>query len=74
MDTALPAPDRRLWAWAAGGSALVIFAGFAQSFYLKPWFGTPALSPLMLAHGVVMTLWFVLLLTQLRLVARGRTG
>ena len=66
MDATPASPDRRLWAWTAGGSALLVFAGFAQSFYLKPWFGTPALSPLMLAHGVVMTLWIVLFLTQKR--------
>lgn len=57
----------------AGGAALIIFAGFAQTFYLKPFFGAPALSPLLWAHGLVMSLWFVLLLVQLRLVAHGRT-
>src|SRR5687767_13743608 len=67
------APERRLWAWTAGGAALVVFAGFAQTFYLQPLFATPALSPLMVAHGALMTLWFVLLLVQLRLVADGRT-
>jgi uncharacterized membrane protein YozB (DUF420 family) len=66
-------PERRLWAWTAGGAALVIVAGFAPTFYLQPAFGTPALSPLLLAHGIAMTLWLALLLTQLRLVAIGRT-
>jgi hypothetical protein len=66
-------PERRLWAWAAGVAALVIFGGFAQTFYFKAVFGTPVLSPLLLAHGVVMSLWFILLLVQLRLVAVGRT-
>jgi uncharacterized membrane protein YozB (DUF420 family) len=73
VDTSPAAPDRQLWAWAAAGAALIVFAGFAQTFYLKPWFATPALSPLMLTHGVVMTLWVVLLLVQVRLVAIGRT-
>ena len=65
--------ERPLWAWSAGAAALVIFAGFARTFYLKAYFGTPALSPLLLAHGGVMSLWFVLLFVQLRLVAIGRT-
>jgi hypothetical protein len=73
VDSSPAAWDRRLWGWAAAGSALLVFVGFAQTFYLKPWFATPALSPLMLTHGVVMTLWVVLLLLQLRLVAIGRT-
>jgi hypothetical protein len=73
VDRSPAAPDRQLWAWAAAGAALIVFAGFAQTFYLKPWFATPALSPLMLSHGVLMTLWVVLLLVQLRLVAIGRT-
>ena len=67
------ASERRLWAWAAGAAALVIFGGFAQTFYLKAFFDTPALSSLVRAHGVVMSLWVILLLVQLRLVAIGRT-
>ena len=67
------AAERRLWAWAASVAALVIFGGFAQTFYLKAFFGAPVLPPLLWAHGVVMSLWFILLLVQLRLVAIGRT-
>jgi uncharacterized membrane protein YozB (DUF420 family) len=68
------APERRLWTWVASVAALIIFAGFAQSFYLKPFFAGPALSPLLWAHGLLMSLWYVLLLVQLRLVASGRTS
>jgi hypothetical protein len=67
------ASERRLWAWVAGAAALVIFGGFAQTFYLKAIFDTPALSPLVRAHGIAMSLWVILLLVQLRLVAIGRT-
>lgn len=65
--------DRRLYSWAAVVAALIVVAGFAQTFYLKDVFGAPALSALLLALGTIMTFWFVLFIVQLRLVAAGRT-
>lgn len=65
--------ERRLFLWAAVAAALIIFAGFARTFYLKGVFSTPPLSELLFAHGIIMTLWFVLFITQIRLVAAGRT-
>ena len=61
--------ERRLYTWAAVGVCLVVFAGFAKSYYLKGLFGTPELPALRHIHGLVMTLWFGLLLVQARLVA-----
>lgn len=52
--------------------AAVVFAGFAPTFYLNGAFDGPALTPLAQMHGVVFTLWIVLLLVQTRLVAGGR--
>jgi len=63
----------RFYYWTAIFSTLVIIAGFAQTFYLKGLFSTPVLSNLLLTHGLVMTVWFALLITQTRLVAAGRT-
>ncbi len=65
--------ERRLYTWAAAIAALVVFAGFARTYYLKSAFGTPDLSTLKHVHGVVMTAWFTLFLVQVRLVATGRT-
>jgi len=65
--------DRRFYTWAALVAAFVVLAGFAQTFYLKGMFSTPALSELLLVHGIVMTLWFALFIVQVRLVAAGRT-
>ena len=65
--------DRRFYTWAAVASALIVFAGFARTFYLKGMFSTPALSELLLVHGIVMTLWLALFIVQVRLVAAGRT-
>jgi len=57
-------------------AALFIFAvvviGFARTYYLKFFFGTPALPWLVHLHGALMTSWFVLFLTQTCLVATDR--
>ena len=57
----------------AVGTALIVFAGFARTYYLKELFGTRSLTLLLHVHGLVMTLWFVLFLVQVRLVAARRT-
>lgn len=63
---------RRFYVVAALFAAAVIFAGFAPTFYLKALFGTPELSALKLAHGVVFSSWLVLFVTQTWLVASDR--
>lgn len=64
--------ERTLFVAAAVAAVLIIFAGFARTFYLKGAFDAPPLSNLLFAHGVVMTLWMGLFLTQLGLVAARR--
>ena len=71
--TARSLGERRLYTAGAILAALVAFAGFARTYYLKGSFGSPDLSPILHAHGLVMTLWFVLFIAQARLVAAGRT-
>jgi hypothetical protein len=39
---------------------LTVFAGFARTYYLKPYFGSPSLTPLLHLHGLVFTSWLVL--------------
>jgi hypothetical protein len=77
MNTAPPPSrrlfDRRFYSWAAVAVALVVFAGFAKTFYLRALFASPALSNLLALHGTVMTLWIAVFITQTRLVAGGRT-
>jgi hypothetical protein len=66
--------DRRFSTWAALAAALIVFIGFARTYYLKGVFGTPALSSgLVHLHGIVMTLWFALFVVQTRLIAAHRT-
>jgi len=65
--------DRHLYSWFAIVAPLIIFAGFARTFYLQGLSSAPALSTLLLVHGIIMSLWFGLFIVQVRLVAAGRT-
>ena len=53
---------------------LIVFAGFARTYYLRPYFGTPQLTPLLHLHGLIFSSWIVLLLAQTVLVAAKRTA
>lgn len=54
--------------------AAIIFAGFAPSYYLRAWFDTHSLPLLVQVHGLIMTAWVALFVTQVLLVARHRTA
>ena len=66
-------PDRPLFIGTSILVLVIIFAGFAQTFYLRSWFGTPPLSNLLFLHGLVMSAWLTLFLAQTALVELGRT-
>ncbi|PZQ59397.1 MAG: hypothetical protein DI570_16285 [Phenylobacterium zucineum] len=58
---------------AAWISALLVFVGFAPSYYLKGLIqAPPPLSPLTMAHGALYTAWVGLFLAQAQLIAAGR--
>lgn len=63
--------DRRVYILAAGVALLLVFTGFARTFFLKLAFGTPELPLLLHVHGWVMTSWFTLFLVQVSLVESG---
>jgi hypothetical protein len=66
--------DRRLYIWFAVLMPLIVLAGFARTYYLKGFFGNPPLPGLLVhLHGLVMTSWVVLFITQVSLVATRRT-
>lgn len=65
--------DRRIYAWAAIAVPLIVLAGFARTYYLKGFFGTPQLPALVHFHGLVMSLWVLMFVVQIRLVAVRRT-
>jgi hypothetical protein len=66
--------EHRLFLWAAILIALVTFAGFARTYFLRGAFHSPELSVFLHAHGAVMTSWIVLYLVQAILVTRRRVG
>ena len=65
-------PRGNFYTWVAVCTFLIIFAGFARTYYLKILFGTPALPLLLHLHGLIFTLWFALFVIQARLIARHR--
>ena len=76
LDIPIPRPpqERSMYGWAAIVALLVMFAGFAPTYYLKTVLGGEGeLDTMRHVHGVVMTAWFTLFLVQARLVATGRT-
>jgi hypothetical protein len=66
--------DRRFYTLAGLFAAAIILWGFGKTYYLKLAFGTPALSPLLHVHGLVMSAWVALFILQARLVATGRVA
>jgi hypothetical protein len=65
--------ERMFYTGTAVVFLFVVFAGFARTYYLGRYFGTPTLSPLLHLHGFIFTAWLVLLLAQTALVAAHRT-
>ena len=65
--------ERLFYTGMAVAVVTTVFAGFARTYYLRPFFGTPSLTPLLHLHGIVFTSWLVLLLAQTVLVAAKRT-
>lgn len=67
---AKPAKAARPFYVSMGVLALIIvFSGFARTFYLKGWFAHEPLSVLVWSHGLVMSAWMALFFTQAWLIA-----
>ena len=66
--------ERRFFTGMALAILAVVFVGFSRGFYLRAWFPAHPVppEPFFAVHGIVFSAWIVLLLTQARLVARGR--
>ena len=65
--------ERLFYTGMAAVFLVVVFAGFARTYYLRPYFDTASLGPLLHLHGVIFSSWLVLLLAQTLLVAANRT-
>lgn len=70
--------ERRFYSRMAIACAIVVFLGFAPSFYVKPLNivhfprPNPDLNARLMLHAVVFTLWVALFIAQTQLVAAGR--
>ena len=65
---------RRFYVGIALAIAITVFAGFAPTYYLRPYYQTTALGGLRHLHGVVFTAWVLLFLAQATLVSAGRVA
>jgi hypothetical protein len=65
--------ERVFYTGMAAAFLVIVFAGFARTYYLRPYFVTTPLQPLLHLHGIIFSAWIVLLLAQTLLVASKRT-
>ena len=61
--------DRRFYLFITILSAVLVFAGFARTFYLNSRFAKLHLPSLFILHGVVFSSWLVVLVTQSFLIS-----
>jgi hypothetical protein len=69
----LASSDRRFFLGISIAIALVVFAGFAPTFYLRGYFHTEPLPAVFVVHGMVFSAWVVLFVVQAALVSARRT-
>jgi hypothetical protein len=65
--------DRRFFLPVSIAIALVVFAGFAPTYYLRGYFRADALPSVFAVHGAVFSAWVVLFVVQAALVSAKRT-
>jgi hypothetical protein len=66
--------DNRFYLAMSIACAAAVFIGFSRTYYLKEYFGTPALPVLFHVHGAVMTCWMLFFVLQTALIANGRVA
>ena len=66
-----PRFDRYLYAAVAALFVLLVFAGFARTYYLSLLLNGPPLPSMMVhLHGIVMTAWVLLFVAQVTLISQ----
>jgi len=65
--------ERLFYTGMVAAIVITVFAGFSRTFYLRPYFQTQPLIPLLILHGAVFSSWIALLVAQTTLVATKRT-
>ena len=71
--TTSPSRNPRIF-YAAMGCAItvLVFFGFARSYFLKAWFDFPPLSTTLHFHGLLLTMWLLLFVLQTYLIISRR--
>jgi hypothetical protein len=62
----------RFYAIVGLAISAIVLLGFSRTYYLRPWFDVPPLTPRLHLHGLMLTLWLLLFLVQTTLIAAGR--
>lgn len=68
-----PIHDRRFFMSMAVVIALIVFIGFAPTYYLRAFYRTDPLPSVFRVHGLVFSAWVVLFVVQTALVSARRT-
>jgi hypothetical protein len=64
--------EHRFFTAMAVAIGITVLAGFARTYYLRAYFDTPPISPLLHVHGLVFSSWVALYAVQTSLVAADR--
>src|SRR5438270_7841211 len=65
--------ERMFYSGMAFAILMVILVGFSRTFYLRPYFHSERLIPLLILHGILFSSWLALFVTQTTLIATKRT-
>lgn len=65
--------ERMFYTGMAAAFVATVFAGFARTYYLRPFYDPRPLVTVLHLHGLVFTSWVVLFVVQTALVAKRRT-
>jgi hypothetical protein len=66
--------ERLFYTGMAAAFLITVFAGFSRTYFLRRYFESQPLIPLLHLHGFVFSSWIVLMLTQTTLIAAKRTS
>jgi hypothetical protein len=73
MTSAAWRRDRTFYIAMALAAVASVFAGFARTYFLRPYFWPNSLAPYIHVHGAAFTTWIALFVAQVVLIATRRT-
>jgi hypothetical protein len=74
QDNRAQRTERLFFGSIAIALVIVVFVGFAPTYFLRESFGGPALTPSLHVHGLLFTTWMILLAVQTSLIAASKTS